>query len=294
MSLDRVRSLPCWSGEVTAEPLTGGLSNESWLVRDGTGRHVARFGHDYPFHHVSRDREVMVARAAHAAGFAPRVEYSANGVMVSAFVEAVTWGPDTMRAGAGALGALLARFHREMPARISGPAFLFDAFHVIRDYARTLGGGDGKWAGRVRRLVDLGADLEAVQVPLPIIFGHHDMLPANVLQTGDRLWLIDFEYAGFGTAMFDLASSASNARMSDDEALTLVEAYLGHEPGPAFMQAFEAMRCAALVREAMWAMVSDAHLTTPGVDFAAYAQDNLTALDALVDRYQSRYGKIAQ
>jgi thiamine kinase-like enzyme len=31
------------------------------------------------------------------------------------------------------------------------------------------------------------------------------------IDDGERLWLIDFEYAGFNTAMFDLAGAASNA-----------------------------------------------------------------------------------
>ena len=36
-ALDRIRALPCWQGGVTAEPLKGGLSNESWKVADGAG-----------------------------------------------------------------------------------------------------------------------------------------------------------------------------------------------------------------------------------------------------------------
>ncbi len=53
---DRIAALPCWSGGVDMEPRTGGLSNESWLVTDARGRHVVRFGKDYPFHHVLRER----------------------------------------------------------------------------------------------------------------------------------------------------------------------------------------------------------------------------------------------
>jgi thiamine kinase-like enzyme len=113
-----------------------------------------------------------------------------------------------------------------------------------------------------------------------------------VLESRDRLWLIDYEYAGFGTAMFDLASAASNAKMSDDDAASLLESYLGQPPDAQFMTAFDAMRCAALIREAMWAMVSDLHLSTPGVDFKAYAAENLTALDAMLDTYQSSHGKL--
>lgn len=95
MSLNRIRALPCWQGEITAEPLTGGLSNESWKVTDATGDHVVRFGNDYPFHHVDRVREVMTSRAAHAAGFAPEVEHAEPGIMVSTFLDARTWGATT-------------------------------------------------------------------------------------------------------------------------------------------------------------------------------------------------------
>jgi hypothetical protein len=41
-----ILALPCWQGPVTAEPLKGGLSNESWKVTDAQGAHVARFGQE--------------------------------------------------------------------------------------------------------------------------------------------------------------------------------------------------------------------------------------------------------
>ncbi len=46
---------------------------------------------------------------------------------------------------------------------------------------------------------------------------------------------------------------------------------------PRCHRAFDAMQCASLLREAMWAMVSELHLTAPGVDYAAYADENLDA-----------------
>ncbi len=81
-----LRALP-WQGDITAEPLLGGLSNESWKVTDARGPHVVRFGRDFPFHHVDRTREVMTARAAHAAGFGPAVEYAAPGVIVVEYLQ---------------------------------------------------------------------------------------------------------------------------------------------------------------------------------------------------------------
>lgn len=286
---EKLRALP-FAGQITAEPLLGGLSNESWKVTDATGAHVVRFGRDYPFHHVDRGREVMVARAAHAAGFGPRVEHAEPGVTVVEFLNARTWGPDDLRANPDRIATLLRRFHAEMPAHISGAAFLFWPFHVIRDYARTLRAGGSPFTSDLPALLALSAELEQAQIPLPLIFGHHDLLPANFLDDGTRLWLIDYEYAGFGTALFDLAGAASNAGMEAEETQRLLTTYFGESPSPALLRAFDAMQCASLLREAMWAMISDLHLAAPGADYKAYARENLAKLYAALEQYHSRHG----
>jgi thiamine kinase-like enzyme len=287
----RLRSLPCWKGGIAIEPLRGGISNESWLVADGAGRHVVRFGKDYPFHHVLREREIMTARAAHAAGFAPELQYAEPGVMVSAFVEAKTYGPDDVRANSERIGRLMRDFHETMPRHVSGPGFMFWVFHVIRDYARTLDRGGSRMMAELQSYLALADELERAQAPLPIVFGHNDLLPANFLDDGGKIWLIDFEYAGFNTAMFDLAGAASNAGMSDDEARRLLTAYFGREPDAAILRSHAAMQCASLLREAMWSMVSELHLNAPGVDYVAYTGENLAKLGTALDQYRSTYGK---
>jgi thiamine kinase-like enzyme len=292
MSVDRIRQLPCWRGDIRAEVLKGGLSNESWKVTDAAGAHVVRFGVDFPFHHVFRDREVMAARAAHAAGFAPEVTWSGPGVMVSAFLGARTWAEADMRANPERIGKLLKRFHTEMPARVSGPGVIFWVFHVIRDYAATLAEKASRFEGELPRLLAVNSALEAAQVPMPIVFGHHDLLPGNFLEDENRLWLIDFEYAAFGTGMFDLAGAAGNAGMSPSEEAALLEAYLGAPADGPTVRSFAAMKCAALMREAMWGMVSEIFLAAPGADYDAHVRDYLHRLDAALEIYQTTYGKI--
>jgi thiamine kinase-like enzyme len=287
----RLRSLPCWKGGIAIEPLRGGISNESWLVTDGAGKHVVRFGKDYPFHHVLREREIMTARAAHAAGFAPELQYAEPGVMVSAFIAAKTYGPNDVRANPERIGRLMRDFHQTMPRYVSGPGFMFWVFHVIRDYARTLDRGGSRMTSELPSYLALADELERAQAPLPIVFGHNDLLPANFLDDGSRIWLIDFEYAGFNTAMFDLAGAASNAGMSTEEAQRLLTAYFGREPDAAILRSHAAMQCASLLREAMWSMVSELHLNAPGVDYVAYTGENLAKLGAALDQYRTTYGK---
>jgi thiamine kinase-like enzyme len=289
---EHVLRLPCWTGPIKAEPLKGGLSNESWKVTDDAGQHVVRFGIDFPVHHVDRAREAMNARAAYSAGFAPAVEYTANGVMVCTFIASRTWAAADVRANPERVGELLHRFHHALPAHVSGTAVIFWPFHVIRDYARTLRAGQSPFLAEVPRLLAMSEAFEMAQIALPIIFGHHDLLPANFLDDGQRLWLIDFEYAGFGTAMFDLAGAAANAEMTEAQAGALLGAYFGQPPDEALWRSFDAMQGAALVREAMWAMVSDLHLSAPGADYKAYAAENLERLATFLIRYRDKYGTI--
>jgi thiamine kinase-like enzyme len=283
---DRIRVLPCWTGSLEVTPLSGGLSNANYRVDDAHGSHVVRFGVDFPFHHVSREREIMVARAAHAAGFAPAVEYAAPGVMVTAFLEAQTLSAMDVKVNPERIGMLMRDFHRRMPSYVSGPGFMFWPFHVIRDYVRIL-------QRNQEQFLKEALAFEAAQVALPIVFGHHDLLPANFLDDGTKLWLIDFEYAGFGTAMFDLAGVSSNGLMHPDEKTLLLLAYFGGEPGVDIMRAFAAMECASLLRETLWAMVSGLFLAAPGVDYAAYTLENRGRYDAALDAYQLQYGKIS-
>ncbi|MCC2110560.1 MAG: phosphotransferase family protein [Hyphomicrobiales bacterium] len=288
---DRLRALPVWTGTPEWQPLKGGLSNESFLVRDGSGTYVARFGRDFPFHHVARDREIMATRAAVAGGFAPELVFAEPGIMVSRFIEGQTYVAEDVRANAGRIADLIRRFHNEMPKHVEGPGFIFWVFHVIRDYARTLKKGDSRMSDRLPEFLALAEELEAAQTPLPIIFGHHDLLPANFIDDGARLWLIDFEYAGFGTPMFDLAGIASNAGFGENETAELLTRYFGAPPSEPILRSHAAMQCASLLREAMWSMVSELHLDVPGVDYVAYTAENLDALDRALAAYRTRFGK---
>lgn len=127
-------------------------------------------------------------------------------------------------------------------------------------------------------------------MPLPLVFGHNDLLPANILEDEARLWLVDYEYAGFSTPLFDLAGLASNAQMSRSEARTLLGIYYQEVPEPPLLRAFEAMQVAAMLREWLWALVSDVHLAAPGVDYIAYAEENRARLDEALARYAEEWG----
>ncbi len=287
--IPRIAALPIWQGTPRIEPLVGGLSNASYVVADGAGRFVARLGKDYPFHHVLRERELMTAKAAHAAGFAPEIIHAEPGLMVSRFIEGKVFGEADVRANIERVADIVRRFHLEMPDKITGAAFIFWVFHVVRDYANTLKDSRNPLAKRLPELLDINTELETAQVPLRIVFGHNDLLPANILDDGTRLWLIDFEYAGFNTAMFDLAGLASNAGFDKAQSDALIEAYFRRPPNDDLRSSHAAMQCASLLREALWALVSEMYLSAPGADYDAYARQNFERFDAALAAYRTEF-----
>jgi thiamine kinase-like enzyme len=284
--------LPCWRGKVRLEPLHGGLSNTAFVVDDGTERYVARCGGDIPVHHVFRNRERAASAAAHAVGLSPELVYAEPGIMVIRHIDGTTLAEADVRANIARIVPLLATCHHEMARHLAGSANTFCVFHVIRDYASMLQVARGDTDAELTRYVALADALEAQQMPLPIVFGHHDLLPGNFIDDGKRLWLIDWEYGGFGTAMFDLANLAANGSFSPADDRLLLEAYFRRPVRDEVQRSFDAMKVASALREAFWAMVSAIHLAVPGADYRAHAADHLARAEVALARYAERHGNL--
>lgn len=276
----RAASLACWSGPVEPEPIAGGITNTNFLVRDRGEPYFVRIGEDIPVHGVMRFNEVAAARAAEAAGLSPAVIYSEPGVIVNRFIEGRTFGAEDVRAPENLerIVPLIRRCHREIPKYLRGPVLTFWVFHVIRDYAATLREGRSRC---VEQLPDLQARAEALEAavgPIELVFGHNDLLPANFIDDGARLWLIDWDYAGFNSPLFDLGGLASNNELSADQESRLLEAYFGRAADTGLLRRYKAMKCASLLRETLWSMVSEIH-STLDVDYVAYTAENLARFE---------------
>jgi thiamine kinase-like enzyme len=273
----QIRGLPIWQGEIGIEPLGGGLTNLNFVVTDGARKYVARLGRDIPEHHVMRFNELAASRAAHAAGLSPAVVHAEPGITVFDFIEARTYAEADIRAP-GALERivpLLKRCHDDLPRHLRGATLIFWVFHVIRDYAATLRDGGSAHGALLPELLALSEVLETAAGPFDIVFGHNDLLAANILDDGRRLWLIDWDYAGFNTPLFDLGGLASNNGLGAAQERHMLELYFDAPASDDLLRRYGAMKCASLLRETMWSMVSE--LTSSlDVDYAAYTHENLT------------------
>ncbi len=274
--LERVTSLPIWRGAVQIAPLGGGITNVNFVVRDAVRKVVVRIGDDIPVHQILRFNELAASRAAHAAGISPAVLHHEPGVLVIEYIEGKTLTSADFQADGMLEQAvdLIRRTHREVPRHLRGPVLTFWVFHVIRDYAATLRAGGSRHLALLPALLDDAEELERAVGPIEMVFGHNDLLPANFLHDGTRLWLIDWDYAGFGSALFDLGGLAANTALTPAQETVMLTLYFGQPPDAFLWRRYRAMKAAAALREALWSMVSEIHSELV-FDYSAYTAANL-------------------
>ena len=284
--LDRAMALPCWSGKVTAQPLDGGITNLNFLVQDGARKAVVRIGDDIPLHQILRPNELAASRAAALAGVSPAVLYHEPGALVIAFVEGSTLSATDFQHERlrGQAVDLIRQAHSSIPQFLRGPVQMFWAFHVIRDYAATLRDGQSRHVDLLPALLTEAARLEAGVGPIDLVYGHNDLLPANFINDGQRLWLIDWDYAGFNSPLFDLGGFAANNGLSPDHERAVLARYFGRKPDAGLIRAYLAMKSAAALRETLWSMVSEIH-SRLDFDYATYTATNLATYRASLDAF---------
>ncbi len=279
-----------WRGKPHFEVLHGGVSNASYKVIDDAGTYVARIGEDYPFHQVNRAREAIAARSAFACGLSPETLFAEDGVMVIRHLEARTYTEEDVRKNWHACLDLVARCHRDMARHVTGQGAIFWVFQILRDYAATIAKQDHPYTAYLSEWMKINDAMEKAQVPLPIVFGHHDLLAGNILDDGNRLWLIDWEYGAFGTAMFDLANLAANNGFDPATENQMLETYFNAPTSDEIRRAYDAMKVASALRETMWGIVSELKLNAPGVDYKAYTSKQLSRFEATLKAYKTKHG----
>ena len=286
--IDRALALPIWSGKASGVPLGGGITNLNVLVTDDVRRAVVRIGDDIPVHQIMRFNELAASHAAHAAGVSPAVLYHEPGALVIDFIQARTMTAEDLQKpeNLGLALQLVKQTHRDIPRHLRGPALTFWVFQVLRDYAGTLRDGASDHLSVVQGLLDEAAELEAAVGRIELVFGHNDLLPANFLHDGDRMWLIDWDYAGWGSPLFDLGGLAANNGLDPTQEEWLLASYYGHSPDADLWSRYRAMKAAAALREAMWSMVQEIH-SDLDFDYSAYTASYIDTYRAALATYRT-------
>ena len=115
--------------------------------------------------------------------------------------------------------------------------------------------------------------------------GHNDLLAANFIDDGKRLWLIDWDYAGYNTALFDLANLSSNNELSSEQEDWTLETYYQQPVTDRLRRRLAAMKCVSLLRETLWSIVSEIH-STLDFDYVNYTRKNLSRFENAYEAFR--------
>jgi thiamine kinase-like enzyme len=255
-----------WPGEqVSIEPLGGGITNRNFKVGAGGQEFVLRIGGtDTELLGIDRTAEHAASRIAAELGLGPEVIafLEPEGYLVTRFVDG-----DVGKVDAERVGAALRLLH-------GGPALpgRFDSFRVVetyRDTAREHGVAVPSAYDAAKELADRIEQRRSGAALRPC---HNDLLNANFIDDGVRLWLVDWEYAGMGDPFFDLGNFAVNHELAEEGENALLAAYGSHDG-----DALVLMRFMSDFREAMWGIVQLA-ISELDFDFGAYAEEHFERL----------------
>ena len=271
---NKIKSLPIWKNLENIEPLEGGITNLNFLVSDSGSKSVVRLGSDIPEHLVYRSNEIIVSEAAYEIGVSPKLIYNEPGVLVLEFIESKTLEPKTVRENLNKIVPIIRKIHDEIPNKLSGQPQIFWVFYVIKYYSNYLLNNNSSHISLIPSLLKKAEKLEKLSSPREIVFGHNDLLAANFLDDGSKIWVVDWEYGGFNDPLFDIGGLSSNNDLDENLENEVLEMYFKEKPSKDLIIKYNAMKTASLLRETMWSMVSE---ITSKIEFnyAEYTSDNL-------------------
>jgi thiamine kinase-like enzyme len=268
-----------WPGErAQVEVLGGGFTNHNFKVVVAERSYVLRIaGHDTALLGIDRSVEHEASLAAAAVGVGPDVVafVESEGYLVTRFIEGSIVPVERMREDDS-----IRRVAQALRAVHRGPSLpgRFISFRVVEDYRTTAFSHGAEvppsfaWARQVARRV------EQARGAFPERPCHNDLINANFIDDGERIRIIDWEYAGMGDVFFDLANFSINHGFDQDERQSLLAAYFGEVRAEA-ERALELMLFMSDFREAMWAVVQGA-VSEIDFDFGVYAAEHFDRMEA--------------
>jgi thiamine kinase-like enzyme len=262
--VERLEMVNCLRAATAVTPLEGGITNRNYRVSTPYGDFVVRLSDpESSVLAIDRGDEYLNSMAAAKSGAgAPVEQYIAGaGVLVVHWIWGRTFSEADVRRPEN-----LPRIADGCRMLHAGPAFScdFNMFDIQARYLMLVREQGYRLPDRYEQFLPYVARLRSAMSEFPeqTVPCNNDLLAANFIDDGERLWLIDYEYAGNNEASFELGNIWSESTLDDDLLEALVHAYWQEEsPG-------------RVARARMWALMSQY-----GWTLWASIQDAISPLD---------------
>jgi thiamine kinase-like enzyme len=270
-------------GPLQGEPelLDGGFSKRTFRVRLGAGDYVVHLaGKDTSALGISRSAEQDATAAAARVGVGPEVALFLpdDDVLVTRYLVGSPLRPEQVSEP-----DILADLAESLKTLHRGPRLRarFSPFRTVEAYRATAEARGVAVDDRYDRAEALVARIEpALRGPdhRPVTC-HGDLAPTNLIYDGDRVRIVDWEYAGMGDRFFDLGNLSVNAGFDEGDDEWLLTSYFNEPPTSRRFAALRLMRLVSSFRDAMWGVVQSA-ISPADFDFAGYADERFARFEA--------------
>ncbi|MGI8541478.1 MAG: phosphotransferase [Rubrobacteraceae bacterium] len=274
-TLERIADeMPGWrrAENLRAEFVSGGITNRNFRIfADGDSYFVRLAGAETAALGIDRGHEKRTVECAAEAGVGPKVVayFPEHGCLVTEWIEGPLVPPEDLkkRDTLELLVRSVKTFHEDC-APIPGS---FSPFRVVEQYKEFAESRGLEMPQIYFHLSGIADEIEASfqENPASDCPCHNDLLNANFLNCGDRIAIVDYEYAGMGDPFFDLGNLSINNDFDEATDAMLLEMYFG-EATPARMARLKLMRVMSDFREAMWGVMQQV-LSDLDFDYVEYA-----------------------
>ena len=276
--LARIPSLASYNGPLLR---LGGLTNMVYRAGDM----VLRLPGNGTAEYIDRANEAAAAREAARAGVSPEVLHAdaASGVLVTRFIEAaVTMSPTAFRQRNGSPSRAAAAFRRLHQSGARFPA-QFELFAMIDDYLRLLSTRDVALpAGYHDVVAEAGAVRTALgKSEITPVACHCDPLCENFLDTGERMWVVDWEYSGMNDPMWDLGDLSVEVGFDAAQDEEMLHSYFNGEAPPEDRARMAIHKAMCDLLWTLWGLIQLAN-DNKAEDFRAYAETRFARCKALM------------
>lgn len=223
--------VPLLRGRTSMRELSGGLTNRNLAIDTPTGKYVARVSSNTSsLLAINREAEFENSKIAASVGIgAPVHDYiPGQGLLVIGFLEGRTYGASDVANNLGRIAQSCRILH-------GAQRFVsdFNMFDIQRLYLKTVQANGYRlpnkylsYLPQVEQMFSALHVLDEGTVPC-----NNDLLPANFIDDGNKIWIIDYEYSGNNDACFELGNIWSEASLDYECLEELVDAYYGsHRP----------------------------------------------------------------
>lgn len=260
--------------------MTGGLTNRNYRIELDDDVYFASL-HDErsALLGVDRDAEGHNSRQASRHGIAPEVILRLPGILVSCFVHGKVLQPGDLKRPRLRQRVVdtLRKCHQVQKSRVRG---FFSVFRDVEHHIEVSQAYKCSYPHNLDWIVKQMQRIERAfqKQPHTSVFCHNDTAPGNMIDNGERIMLIDWEYAGIGDPFFDLGMLARYHELDEEQERSLLGLYFGvhHEGALARLRLMQIM---SDLRDGSWSLVQE-KISPVAFDYVQYGTERFQRFTA--------------